>query len=107
MHNFDRGIIKWLPFDALTGYKEALNALKERRTKINKPVLSPDDLEVLDANLKEANINSIEVTIYYYEKGLIYYLVGKIIKIDYIYKKIKVENKWLNAFDILKLDLKN
>lgn len=107
MHNFDRGIIKWLPFDALTGFKESISVLKEKRNNIDKPILSIDQLEVLDQNLKKAYYENIDITLYYYEKGRIYYVVGKITKIDYIYKKIKVEHKWLNSNKIIKLELKN
>lgn len=107
MHNFDRGIIKWLPFDALTGFKEAIKELKEKRNKINQPVLSTDQLETLDQNLKKAYYENSDITLYYYERGNIYYLTGKIIKIDYIYKKIKVEKRWLNSNKIIKLELNN
>ena len=101
MHNFDRGIIKWLPFDALTGYKKAIYNLKLRRSKIDKPTLSVDQLETLNNKLTETYEKNITTTIYFYKKGLIYYVVGTIKKIDYLYKKIKVENSWLNADEII------
>lgn len=107
MHKFDRGIIKWLPFDALTGFKEAILKLKETKNKKDKPKLSIDQLEFLDENLKNAHLNNSFATIYYYEKGFIYYIVGQINKVDFIYKRIRVANKWLEANSILKIEVKD
>lgn len=101
MHNFDRGIIKWLPFDALTGYKSAIYKLKERRNKINKPQLSYDQIEDLNRKLNDIVETKKEVTMYYFLNGNIYYLVGIINKVDYVYKKIKIGNKWLESNQIL------
>ena len=103
MHNFDRGIIKWLPFDALTGYKNAILKLKERREKISEPVLSPDQIEVLNNTLNSALTNKKNVTVYYFKKGLIYYLVGQIKKVDYPYKRIKIDDLWLTADSIIEI----
>lgn len=103
MHNFDRGIIKWLPFDALTGYKNAIRKLKEKRTLIEQPILSEDQLEILNRRLEETINNKKDVTLYYYFKGQVYYQTGKITKIDYMYKKIRINNKWLNANVIIEM----
>jgi|SRR5690554_4194966 len=107
MHEFDRGIIKWLPFDALTGFKEAILQLKEKKSKKGKPKLSADQLEVLDDNLNKAYLNNSFVAIYYYEKGFVYYIVGQINKVDFTYKRIRVTNKWLEANTILKIEIKD
>lgn len=103
MHNFDRGIIKWLPFDALSGYKEAICKLKEKRNLIDKPLLSPDQEEELDFFLKEKTEKRADLTVYYYEKGKIFYLNGKIEKVDFIYKKIKIGGYWLKADSVIGL----
>ncbi len=101
MHNFDRGIIKWLPFDALTGYKNAIYKLKEKRNKVDKKELSEDQIEELNRKLEEILNNKKEVTMYYYFKGNIYYLVGVIEKVDYLYKRIRISNRWLSATEII------
>lgn len=105
MHNFDRGIIKWLPFDALTGYKNAILKLKEKREKIKEPILSIDQIETLNKTLDNAIRNMKNVIVYYYQKGLIYYLVGQIKKVDYIYKKIKIDDLWLTADSIVEITI--
>ena len=105
MHNFDRGIIKWLPFDALTGYKNAILKLKEKREKIKEPILSIDQIEILNKTLNNAVRNMKNVRVYYYQKGLIYYLVGQIKKVDYIYKKINIDDLWLTADSIVEITI--
>lgn len=105
MHNFDRGIIKWLPFDALIGYKNAILKLKEKREKIKEPILSIDQIEILNKTLNNAVRNMKNVRVYYYQKGLIYYLVGQIKKVDYIYKKIKIDDLWLTADSIVEITI--
>lgn len=105
MHNFDRGIIKWLPFDALTGYKVAIYKLKQKRNKINKPILSLDQLETLNNKLEEALQKNKTATIYFYKNDLIYYVVGTIKKIDYLFKKIKIENYWLESNEVIDIIL--
>lgn len=103
MHNFDRGIIKWLPFDALTGYKNAIQKLKEKREKKDEPILSEDQIETLNNTLNNAVANKKNVRVYYFKQGLIYYLVGQIKKVDYLYKKIKIDDLWLTADSIVEI----
>lgn len=105
MHNFDRGIIKWLPFDGLVGYKNAILKLKERRSQVSKPILSPDQLEALNETLEVAMAKNKTATIYFYKKGLIYNIVGTVKKVEFTFKKIKIENYWLNADEILEIVL--
>ena len=104
MHNFDRGIIKWLPFDALTGYKNAILKLKEKREKREEPILSVDQIENLNNILNKAITNKKNVRVYYFKNGLIYYLVGQIKKVDYLYKKIKIDDLWLMADSIVEIE---
>lgn len=105
MHNFDRGLIKWLPFDALSGYKEAINALKEKRNKIDLPMLSQDQIDQLNYELSVATNLKKNVTLYYYSSGKIYYQSGFVTQLDYINKRIKLNDIWLKSQYILKINL--
>ncbi|HHT39656.1 MAG: YolD-like family protein [Acholeplasmatales bacterium] len=104
MHNFDRGLIKWLPFDALTGFKEALIALKKKRLYLEKPLLSEDQYQTLNENIKIALKHDLKIELYYYSKGRINYLNAKITKIDYHLKKIKIANKVVDVSAVLTIN---
>ncbi|NLN50201.1 MAG: YolD-like family protein [Acholeplasmataceae bacterium] len=105
MHNFDRGIIKWLPFDALSGYKAAIRRLKNKRLEINQPILSEDQIATLNYNLSEAIRLQKSVTLYYYLQGKIYLQTGYLEKLDYVYKRIKISNRWLSAASIITINM--
>lgn len=105
MRNFDRGIIKWLPFDALSGYKEAIFNLKLKRSKISRPILSDDQINQLNYELTKAINLKKNVTVYYFLSGQIYYQTGFIVDVDRIKKRIKLDKHWLNANNILKIEI--
>lgn len=105
MHNFDRGLIKWLPFDALSGYKEAIYVLKERKSEINKPLLSVDQIEQLNYELSTAINLKKNITVYYYSAGKVYYYSGVITELDYNNKRIKLNNNWLISENILLINI--
>ncbi len=105
MHNIDRGLIKWLPFDALSGYKEAISALKDRRSKNQKPILSVDQLESLNYDLSVATQLRKNITLYYYLGGKIYYFTGFVSEVDLLNKQIKLGNNWLKAQNILNIEI--
>lgn len=58
--NFDRGFIKWQPFNSVINSKEVLNDLKQEKL-VEKPILFPEEQE----NLKEKIIDA------YYSKSKI------------------------------------
>lgn len=106
MHNFDRGLIKWLPFDALSGYKEAIRELKNKRNKFEKPSLSEDQLNELNYELSTATNLKKSITVYYYSKGNIYYKNGFVTDIDCIHKEaIRLNKTWLKTTNILKIEI--
>ncbi|MCK9471473.1 MAG: YolD-like family protein [Bacilli bacterium] len=82
---------KWQPFDALEGYGASLRKVEHEKGKIEKPVLFPDELELLNEQLASAFENKKEVTIEYYKSGYLEVIVGYISKIDLIYKEILVK----------------
>lgn len=63
--NFDRGFIKWQPFNSVIPNKSILNNIKEQE-HIPKPTLFPEEIENLNKELIEAYYsgNLIELTIY-------------------------------------------
>ncbi len=105
MHNFDRGLIKWLPFDALTGFKGAILELKNKRLKKEKPILSADQYDELNFKLKLILEDKLSCDIYYYKNGYIKYATGIILKIYYEKRMLKIAEKLVNIDDILDINI--
>jgi hypothetical protein len=102
----DRGIIKWAAFDALNGYHSMLKEMQHRLGKRDKPILSDDDYEELNRNIKDAYINKQEVELKYYSDGYIKVTYGKIEKPDYVNKVIKLSTyERIPAEDIVSLEI--
>lgn len=102
----DRGIIKWAAFDALNGYHSMLKEMQHRLGKKDKPILSDDDYEQLNRNIKEAYINKQEIELKYYSDGYIKVTYGKIAKTDYVNKIIKLSTyETVLAEDIVSLEI--
>lgn len=99
----DRGIIKWLPFDALTGFRTSINNLIKERNKVEKPVLLDDQIEILNIKLKEALKCNQEISLIYYEDGYFKEVSGKVTKID-LYEQVLFFNSlkidFLKVLDI-------
>ncbi len=102
----DRGIIKWSPFDALTGYKSLLKQIRHRLGKGQKPELSEDALEELDRTLSLAKEKSLETEVRYFKDGYVRFTFGKIEKLDYVHKEIVLSTKErFRAQDVLSLEI--
>ena len=102
----DRGIIKWSPFDALTGYKSLLEQIRHRLGKGQKPTLSQDALEELDRTLKTAEHNDAEVKVQYFRDGYVRFTFGRIERLDYVHRDIILSTKErFRADDILSLEI--
>lgn len=102
----DRGIMKWAPFEALSGQYEYIEELLIGKLKKAKPILSEDEFEVMNRNLIEAFENNIEISLKYYKNGFFYTTYGYIKKVDYIYKQIILSTKEsFFASDIISIEL--
>lgn len=97
----DRKMMKWIPFNALMEQSDYLSDLLRGKTKISKPVLSPDQEDELNYNLESAYIFQQEVCVKYFEDGDIKEADGIITKIDSFQKCIYVANVELHAQSII------
>ena len=84
----DRGMIKWQPFDSLTNTKKLKHELQLKKVKVEMPILSDDQLLVLEENIKEAYYNKNYINIKYYFNGTILKKKVKIKSINYNLKSI-------------------
>jgi|SRR5690554_183701 len=87
---------KWQPFDALKGYKDALSDVEKQRDKVDKPLLSEDELMILNYKITSAYKNKHKIKLEFYQDGFIKNIEGKIIKIDQINRKIHLDCKVVN-----------
>lgn len=83
---------KWQPFDALEGYGSAIRSVEYEKNKIEKPILFPDELEILNEKLAAAYEAQKEVLIKYYKNGYLEDIIGAVSKIDLVYKEILIKS---------------
>lgn len=89
---FDRGMIKWQPFNSVISSKQVVKSLVHEKEKINRPILSSEEIEELEEKIIDAYYCQSDVTLQYYKNGYIEQAKGKIKKIDCISKKIYLNN---------------
>ena len=77
-----RGMVKWQPFKTMPEQYERLEQYVEDQNKIDKPILSDDQLYELNETLMFKMLNDPEVVISYYEGGYIKNIEGYIRKVD-------------------------
>ena len=100
MSNYhDRGIIKWSPFDALSGRDAVLEKLLYELYKTQKATISDDEIEELNNTIKIALENDKQIAVEYYYDGYTYQTFGKIKKIDEISKTILLDTLELFSVD--------
>lgn len=95
---------KWQPFDGLEGYKKSIRSVVTEREKKPKPVLLPDELEILNEKLNAAITQNAEITVSYYQGGYIRSVFGKITKVDAVNKEIAVGPEKIKISMITKID---
>lgn len=99
----NRDAAKYKSFDALRGHKEEIERVANNRLKIERPILSEDDIENINYHLMENN--NQEKYIEYYYNGERLDVTGVITSINVESKLIKIDNKLkLSMYDILKIE---
>lgn len=102
----DRGIMKWAPFDALTGFNELIKDLKHKLGKKEKPELLEDRLEELDRTLKKAIKEHQTLMVEYFHDGYIITTHGHIAKVDFHHKLVQLDTKEvIRIDDIINLEM--
>lgn len=102
---FDRGIIKWQPFDSVISGKNVIKSIMQEKEKIKKPILSEEETNQIEDMIIEAFYEESEVILEYYKNGFIKTIKGKIKKIDHITKMIYLNNTSLLFNQILSIHL--
>jgi hypothetical protein len=89
----DRGLIKWMPFDALSGFSSLIHDLKKDLLLQPEKILTQDHYDLLNYTLLEATHENKEVTIIYYKYHHYIQSTGRIIQVDPHEKTILLSTK--------------
>lgn len=95
-----RGMIKWMPFDSLSSSKIMVQTILKEKSKVQKPLLSEEQLQELEAKMWEGFHNGIPLRIVYYFHGR--YQVKQnllIVEIEANKKRIRFEDQSYLYFD--------
>ena len=103
MNNFDRGIVKWLPFNSVVPSSQIVNEILKEKAKIKMPNLSNEQKEEIEEKIINAFYENENIKLFYYYQGKLFKIEGKIKKIDSIYHKIYLNNKVLLFNQIVKI----
>lgn len=95
-------MVKWAPFVSLKEQTVYLNKLKQERLKVERPILSEDEMSEINDML--VNYHGEVLLITYYDKGFIKDIRTTIKKIDTINKKVVTTDISINFNDLIRLD---
>ena len=88
----NRGMIKWAPFNAVQSGNSMVNDVLKKKNKVTMPILSDDQIEVLEQKLINSYNNGNIITILYFKEGKYYKKRGIIGKIDRNMAKITLKD---------------
>lgn len=88
-----RNQIKWAPFNSVMNTKKELNNLAKNKEKLEKPVLSEDQINYFNMLIMESLNNMIKLEFSIYFNGFIYKKESIVKKIDSLNGIIYLENK--------------
>lgn len=97
-----RKMVKWAPFVSLKEQTIYLNKLREERLKVERPILSEDDMMVINDILVHYHGQVLKIT--YYKRGMIEQIETSIRKIDTQNKKIVTSDISIAFDDLIKLE---
>lgn len=108
-----RGMVKWAPFATLPEQFEAVQQHIIDQNKIDRPILSDDQLNELNIQLHQALHANIPVDIEYYKNGWLEYITLEIKNIDMLHMNLEgyplatSNTIKLSLFDITNINLKH
>lgn len=88
----DRGMVKWAPYKSLPEQEDYLEKMEEEKNKVDKPLLSDDELIELDTKLSTYNRGD-PISIEYYDYDFIKTVDDYLDYIDAINKRIVLKNR--------------
>ncbi|EGQ0303389.1 YolD-like family protein [Staphylococcus pseudintermedius] len=101
-----RGIVKWQPFKTIPEQYEMIKQYEKNQNKIDKPLLSEEQIQDVNQKLQYVVYNNIYITVEYWRNGYMCTIKGYIKTIDELNQEIQLTNErstdsiWL-PFDCL------
>ena len=99
----DRGYIKWAPFNSLFNDKILAKEVENKKEKVEKPILSEDQIEYLNEKIFEVYTNHLKINLFIYKNQKIIKLIGFINNINTNKKCITFNNTYIYFNQILKI----
>jgi len=99
----DRGMKKWAPFSSLIEQATCLEQMRYERNKIDKPVLSDDQIEKINYILQSYKRGQI-VKIKFYNDGYLYVIETQIKRIDLENRCLILTKEKLKFENIIDID---
>lgn len=101
----DRKMMKWLPFNSVINSKILIKDIEKQKSKINKPILSEEQINTLETTILESYYTQIPLEFIIYQNGFLTKTTGTVIKIIQSNKKIILNNYKIIAFcEIIKIN---
>lgn len=97
---------QFLPFDALKGLREELEAREEKMSRVPKRILTDEMTEELSQNLAKIRKESV-VLMTFYRNGHYYELEGKVESMNVVFKYIQIGEERIFFDDIFSLTIVN
>ena len=100
----DRGYIKWAPFNSLINDKDIIKEKEQVVKKVNKPILSEDQLSYINDKVMDAYTNHYKVNISIYKNENIININGFINNINTFKKLITFNNTYVYFNQIISIN---
>ena len=100
----DRKMIKWEPFNSVISSSKMIKDVLKEKEKIKKPILSEEQLLLINNQILEHFQTKEQVQITYYENGYINKITEYIKKIDSVNKKVYLTNGYIYFNQIIKIN---
>ncbi len=100
----DRKMIKWEPFNSVISSSKMIKDVLKEKEKIKKPILSEEQLLLINNQILEYFQTKEQVQITYYENGYINKITEYIKKIDSVNKKVDLTNGYIYFNQIIKIN---
>jgi len=99
----DRSYIKWEPFNSIINDKKIIEEIKNKEKECDKPILSEDQIEILNEKIFEAYTNHIKIKLSIFKNRNIICLTGYINNINSNKKYVTFNNSHIFLNQIINI----
>ena len=99
----DRSYVKWAPFNSLINDKKIFEEVSYKERECDKPILSDDQIDILNDKIFESYTNHIKIKLYIFRDRYITELIGYINNININKKCITFNNSCIYLNQIINI----